>query len=147
MSLKYLFTALYSDLTQFSQTDADISSRDPKRSAYYDIDHDRLIAFALKLNTGDDPQKRYEEYTVDLRTGEFLLNGITLNNVLFNQDDQEYSFTAAPPGLKLRLIYFRKNSITFNTPNSITSKDTSYLLGWQATTPGGENVKRIIQIS
>lgn len=143
MSLKYLFTALYSDATQFSQTDADISTRDPKRSAYYDIDHDRLVAFALKLNSKD----KFEEYTVDLRTGEFFFNGLSVSNVLFNKDDQEYSFTAAPPGLKLRLIYFRKNSITFNTPNSITSKDTSYLLGWQATTPGGENVKRIIQIS
>lgn len=140
-NLKYKFIALYSDGSIFEQNDEDKSLKDAKRSAFFDIDQEKLIAFALK---NDNPDK-YEEYAVDLRTGEFLLNGISLNNIIFNKDEQEYDFRQNNQDNKLRLIYFRKNSISFSGFR-IDGKETTYLLGWQTTDKNGCNIKRIIEI-
>jgi hypothetical protein len=136
------FVALYSDNTILEQNDEDKSIQNPTKSCFYDINHDKLIAFALRNN---DPNN-YKEYTVNLKTGEFLLNGISLNDIIFTKDKDDYDFSYSNiKNLKLRLIYFKKNNISF-TDGIKTNHNISYLLGWQTTDTNGCNLKRILTI-
>ena len=125
--LKYLFTALYDDGTILKQTQEDISTTDPKRSAYYDIDHEKLVAFGLE----DDSNA----ILVHLTDGSFEINGVP------------FSITA-PNVENRRLVYFRRNRINFDELNSETGREVEYHIGWQGNELGtGKNIQRIMVLS
>lgn len=129
--LKYLFTAIYNDGTEYNQTPEDISVQNPTKSCFFDVDQERLVRFILRCEG--------KIISVDLSNGEFWINGISLSGIKFNKDDAEYSFENLSSS-KLRLIYFRRRTVLSNSPYV----DTSYLIGWQ-TTIDGRNVKRILE--
>lgn len=139
--MKYLFTAIYSDGTIFPQTHEDISSINPLKSAYYDINHEKLVQFKLTCT-----EKKYE-YLVDLRDGHFEINGINLNFLIFNDGNQEFRFhgvniSEINVSNKLRLIYFRKNVATMGNPNI----EITFNIGWQ-TIIDNQNIKKILEIT
>lgn len=129
--LKYLFKAIYSDGSEYNQTSEDVSAANPNKSAFFDVDQEKLVRFEL---IGDG-----KIISVDLISGEFTLNGFPVSILLFNKDDNDFQFTPIAGG-KLRLIYFRRRTVLTNSPYS----DTSYLIGWQ-TTIDGQNHKRILE--
>jgi len=136
--LKYLFTAYYNDGTTFIQPLDDKSKIEPdKRSAFFDIDHEKLIRFELKniLN----PQ---EIYSVSLSNGEIEINNS--NKIILPQENKNLS--------NFRLIYFRRKELLVNyTITTETGKVTNerivcYILGWQANDSFGNNIKKTIEI-
>lgn len=130
MPLKYLFTATYEDGSQLRQLPDDVSTRDPKRSAYYDIDHDKLVSFAL---VGHEPATHY---LVDLRDGHFEVNGVP-----FRMHEE--------PNLTVfRLIFFRQHTHHMRVgpaANEELAHQIVYRMGWQCTVDG-KNYQQIMQI-
>lgn len=124
--LDYLFTAIYEDGTILEQNPDDISTKDPNKSAFYDIDQERLIAFAL--------QDKENAIAVDLRDGSFQINGFT--------------FHAYDGAVKnRRLIYFRRHTHITNLDPDQPNHLVSYFIGWQGNDPmTGENIQRTISI-
>ena len=124
--LDYLFTAIYEDGTTFVQNADDVSTKDPNRSSFYDIDQERLIAFAL--------QDQENAIAVDLRDGSFQINGFT--------------FHAYDGAVKnRRLIYFRRHKHAMNVDSGQADHTVSYFIGWQGNDPvTGENIQRTISI-
>ena len=123
--MKYLFTAFYEDGTCLQQTDEDISTRDLKRSAFFDVDHDNLVGFAI--DSGDTICH------VDLITGEFSINGVP-----FHAYDQEIK--------DRRLVYFRRNIRNFDqTLGEEVGHSITFHVGWQGNDPAtGENIQRVL---
>lgn len=125
--MKYLFTAYYNDETCLKQTAEDVSIQDPTRSAFFDVDHDKLIAFEIA-------NEQISAF-VDLRTGEFNING-----VFFSIYDGEIK--------DRRLIYFRRHLHHFNQDADQVAHEISFYIGWQGNDPAtGENVQRTIRIA
>jgi hypothetical protein len=124
--LDYLFTAIYEDGTTFEQTQDDVSSKDSNRSAFYDIEQDKLIAFAL--------QDEKNAIVVDLRDGTFQINGFT--------------FSAYDGAVKnRRLIYFRRHKHAMNVDSGQADHQVSYFIGWQGNDPvTGENIQRTLEL-
>jgi len=123
MPLKYLFIAEYKDGV-FKQTPEDVSVKDPKRSCFFDVDHDKLVRFHL---VGD------HKFTVDLRDGHFEVNGVSF-------------FMHEEPLKDFRLIYFRKHTHHFNIQYEEKAHEIVYRMGWQTTNEKGENVQRVLEI-
>ena len=127
--LKYLFAAQYNDGTIFYQDGDDISLTTPGKSQFYDVlqREKDLEAFALH---GDNHQ-----YSVSLLTGHFEIDGVPFE--LYDG-----------PVENRRLIFFRRNTHTFNVENIEQSHLVEYHMGWQGNVPGtGENIQRVIIIS
>lgn len=123
--MKYLFTAHYNDGTSYAQTQEDISTIKEGKSAYYDINHDKLVAFELK-----DPQNPANRVVVHLTDGGIEFFG------------GFHSKLVAPEGISdFRLIYFRNNSVITGVPGMTTI----FNVGWQATV-NGHNHKRLVEI-
>lgn len=118
--LKYLFGVHYKDGTEFFQTSEDISSRDPTRSAFYDVNQEEVELFQLNNVEG-------HTYLVDLRDGHFEIDHIPF-------------FARIPPtGAVLRLIFFRRHRRNFHVglegPEQL-SHEVEYHFGWQTTVEG-----------
>lgn len=137
--LKYLFTATYSDGSTFTQNAEDKSAIDPvKRSAFYDVDHSKLVTFSL--------QGEGHSYLVDLRTGHFEIDGVIQPS------------TTKKPIENLRLIYYRQHTHTFKLGGQIPGAEGGeaktreldhsvvYVIGWQCTVDG-ENCQEVIRIT
>jgi len=125
MSLKYLFKALYTDGTTFTQGESDVSLQDDKRSAYFDVDQSRLSAFAI---TGEG-----HTYAVDLTTSTFGIDGVPFS-------------IHEGPLFRIRLIFFRRHTHAINAQFKELSHETVYRLGWQALDAEGMNVQRVMEI-
>lgn len=131
MQLKYLFTAEYRDGTSFDQTPEDVSSRDPKRSAFYDLLHSgkAVKRFTLK---GEG-----HTYTVDLSTGEFSCTG---PHEWLAQEEAPESTS------ERRLIYYRQHRHELNRETrEELSHTVTYLLGYQITV-NDKNYQKLISI-
>ena len=130
--LKYLFRVTYKDNTTFEQTQEDISSKDPQKSAYFDIDQDNIWYFELvDQETGDT-------FFVDLPTGAFGHN----DRAFFMHDR-----TGEEGNLKdFRLIYFRRVTKDFNINMQEVGQHIAYHMGWQCTIDG-KNYKRIMELN
>jgi hypothetical protein len=125
--LKYLFTAIYDDGTILKQTQEDISTKDPKRSAYYDIDHEKLIAFGLESEDS--------AIVVHIKDGAFEINGLPF-------------MVNAPNVENRRLIYYRRVRINFNEDNIEEAREIEYHIGWQGNEVGtGHNIQRILVLT
>jgi hypothetical protein len=126
--LKYKWSAVYSDGSILHSNEEDISIKDPTRSAYYDIDQDRLIAFSLYDETN--------EYLIDLRDGHFEINQVPFK--LHSENISEPK----------RLIYFHRNTVNLtqigNEDPEVESHTREFHIGWQATV-NGENIQRTIR--
>lgn len=133
--IKYFFTAFYNDQTFFNQHPEDICVLLPEdqragKSSYSDVDHSRLVAFALS----DDKTTRL----VDLTTGFFHVNGIEF---AFHGDADE-------EGLGPKTLIFNREHT--HTINKVTLEEVGhyvvYKMGWQATTlDGKKTVRRLMR--
>lgn len=126
--LKYLFHARYEDGSYYHQPEDDISrlhkgDKDFTPSSFRDIDQDKLVEFYL--SDGEDV------YGVDLRTGNFHVNGKELS--LHEQNFDPYAH-------KLRLIYFREVRKEFDVNmQEKAAYINKYVFGWQTTDATGKN--------
>lgn len=133
--LKYLFTAEYEDGTTYHQPEDDISrfhkgDKDFTPSSFRDIDQDKLVKFSL-LNAKDT-------FAVDLRTGNFSVNGVELS--LHEQNFDPFAH-------KLRLIYFREVRKEFDVNmNEKEAYINKYVFGWQTTDSTGKNHQLTVAI-
>lgn len=138
--LKYRFVAEYVDGTILQQNAEDVSAVDPKRSAYFDVDHSRLRAFALL--------GKEHNFLVDLQDGHF-----EVDKVVFSVHDAK---DAVPP---FKLVFFRRHQNSIKMDYRVEQNgDTlwqrtydpthrvSFRLGWEAQTPSGDPVHRILEI-
>lgn len=118
--LKYLFIAEYSDGATYIQTQEDKSIVEPeKRSAFFDVDHDRLVKFSLIGQGMDNPHT----YSVDLRDGHFEVDGVPF---YFHEEDL----------LNFKLIFFRRHTHTKNQSSGHETHAIAYKIGWQCLVNG-----------
>ena len=121
----YLFTARYADGTCYEQNLADVSTADPSRSCFYDVDQERLARFELRGHG--------HVYAVDLADGHFEVDGAAFR---FHEDRlADY-----------RLVFFRRHTHTFNAGHDEIRHAVVYRMGWQATDADGHNVQRVMEI-
>jgi hypothetical protein len=128
--LKYLFGVHYKDGSEFFQSPSDVSSTDPKRSAFFDVRQDEVELFQLR----GDPrgQKAGRAFVVDLRDGHFEIDGAPF-------------FAAVPPaGSTLRLIFFRRHRHHFNIGMKEIGHEVEYHFGWQTTVEGVNHKQTLI---
>lgn len=124
--------ATFKDGSVYQQTPEDRSETILGGSAYSDIKDrlDDLVTFGLYCPETD------KDVSVNLETGQFDIGGLEFIN-----DDPNIEF---PPNTKYRLIYFRRNILTFDMAGNET-KETTFYIGWQ-TTVDGVNYKRVIGV-
>lgn len=155
--LKYIFTAVYSNGATYLQNQEDKSILEPeKRSCFFDVEHDRLVAFVL---TGNG-----HEYLVDLRDGHFEIDGVEFNH--YSVPDQEIDPMQVNAGQKpklgkFKLVYFRPTVQKMNAdvrinkhgipemgnPKITGEVQRNYCIGWQAKDiKTGKNYQQVIQI-
>ena len=128
MDLKYLFEAEYKDGKVFKQNKKDVSLKDPKRSAFFDVSQDDLVRFFLV-----EQKLLGHKIAVDLRDGHFEVDGLHLT-------------TEPPIGGKLRIIFYRQHQHDFNTKTlKETAHRVTYFIGWK-TNIAGKNYQKIIGV-
>lgn len=116
--LKYLFIAEYNDGSTYNQTPEDVSIKEPeKRSAFFDVDHTRLVKFSLV----EQGTSNGHVYSVDLRDGHFEVDGVAF---------------CMHEGLVagLELIFFRRHTHTYTQSNVSTKEidhEIVYRIGWK----------------
>jgi hypothetical protein len=131
--LKYLFEATFNDGSTITQTEADVSPNDPRKSAFFDVLNrlDDVVLFRILSSTATA--------SVDLATGVFDVNGVTLQA----QDPTRQ----IPADAKRRLIYFRnvRQNLHITNDGKTQSTEMSFHIGFQATV-NGENVQQTIAL-
>jgi hypothetical protein len=137
MALAYLFECHFKDGTVLQQTQEDISTIDPTRSAFYDVLQRKndIEVFGIFND--------HHTYAVDLRDGHFEIDGaafnISPNDSFSYKEHHDY-----------RVIYFRRHQHTV-----VTGADSSddlfhtitFHIGWQTTLSDGSNVQQTISVS
>lgn len=139
-TLTYIFQATYEDGSQYTQTVADVSTTDPKKSAFFDVDIAKLHSFGL-IGPSD-------VWAVDLIDGHFEHNGVPF---------RLYQYDLIHP---LRLVFFRYAQVhsTFAatigddlTPD--LSKElkrehyyAGYEIGWESEDNKGNPLKYTITV-
>lgn len=143
--LKYRFRAEYADGEVFAQNAADVSAIDPLRSAFFDVDHARLRTFSLWSDEG--------QALVDLTDGHFeVANGIdaVFRFVLHDPRDVVGPF---------RLVFFRRNRKHIRSQHKLdddgiwrqetawedAGHEITFRLGWEADTPEGGTIQRVME--
>ena len=124
--LKYLYTVIYNDGTEYKQNTEDKSITNFEKSCFYDIDIDKVRSFRLD---GNDHQ-----FYVELKYGSFMIDGVRF--ALYEEPLENH---------KLRLIFFRKHTHTFSQGVEF-DHTIVYRFGWQFTDDNGKNVQRVIEI-
>ena len=143
--LKYRFRAEYEDGEVFEQNADDVSAVDPLKSAFFDVDHARLRTFSL---WGPDAA-----CLVDLRDGHFELsvNGSGAFPFIIHEPRE----VVGP----FRLFFFRRQRAHLKTnyrvgedgqyhqdgPSFDGGREVTFRLGWEAQTPEGNPVSRIME--
>ncbi len=127
--LKYLFTAYYNDGTKYEQNPEDVSIKDPIRSCFYDIDHEKLQIFELKDEFGNS-------WKVFLTNGHFEFKN-NFGGALIH----------APPEfenlINFRVIFYRTHEVS---PSDGEDKVVRYALGFQANRKTGGNIQIVIEL-
>lgn len=132
--LKYLFCAVYEDGTRFYQGADDRSRKDPTKSAYFDVDHSRLVRFELhgppmaSHDINSVPFEAAHEYAVDLKDGCFYVDGAP-----------EYLHDPYIPlhDVELRRFLNVGQLRVMGGPNAGDSTIVLYYLGFRAKGPDG----------
>lgn len=115
--LRYRWTAFYNDGQRLVQDALDVSATDPKKSAFFDVDHSRLQSFRLSAKTG----RHFVE--VNLQDGTFLVDGLQL---VLNDDE----IPEATEGLEL--VFFRRHFHEISD-GAETSHRIVFRVGWKAS--------------
>lgn len=112
--LSYLFDVIYQDGSEFHQNPEDVSKKDSKKSAFYDVDVDQVKEFSLHGQMDDHPG-------IDLETGKFSFSGPeTLNE-----------FFIGEPGPKpYKLIFYRQHKHDFTMGFEEIDHTIKYCLGY-----------------
>lgn len=130
--LAYLFECHFTDETVLFQTQDDVSTLDPTKSAFYDALQraDEIAVFGI---VNDE-----HTYAVDLRDGHFEIDGIPF--VVHSGDELPTT------DCTYRIVYFRRvrQSVTMGY-TEMASVDTEYHIGWQ-TTIDGKNYQKTIAV-
>lgn len=155
--MKYLFECHFNDGTVLQQTEADVSTVDSTRSAFYDVMQRSadIIVFGIYNDQNT--------YAVDLRDGSFLVNGakfsvpakvvvatlVTATDCDPKAELQSLDFEAQPDQ-KYELVYFRRHShVTVmgasDVPEELSHR-VEYHLGWSTLVDGTE-VRQTICVS
>lgn len=121
MGEEFQWTAFFEGKEPIPQYNADGSENSFK---LVQNDFDRLSFFSL------DDSETGEGFDVNLKTGEFVLNGLPVCPL------------ELPEGTKYRLIFFRRRRAIMPS----TEIETEYWLGWQATIEG-KNIKKLLRIA
>ncbi len=145
MKRKYLFKVEFVDGTTLEQTQEDISSIDPKRNTFYDVlqSKKKVKTFTLK--------RFLERYSVDLITGTFKLNGVTvIPEPLIDKKTGKELFVT-----ERKLIWYMNVQKHFNATYSMkmgnlmkmdgAGEERIFYFGWE-TTINKRNYKRVIGI-
>jgi hypothetical protein len=156
MKLSYLFECHFKDGTVIQQNEADVSSVDPGRSAFYDVMQrkDDIVVFGLYTNVTEGGNT----YAVDLRDGSFIINGAKFlipkdiyTPVLTTATEasiQNIPFEAAEDQ-KYELLFFRRHKhmvvMGQDTADDL-SHQIEYHLGW-TTKVDGKEIQQTISIS
>jgi hypothetical protein len=144
MRFSFLFTAEFEDGHIIEQTEQDVSTIDPERSAFYDVLSypSPLVRFTL----GGDGVS----YGVDLTTGHFILDGVR---------EIRPFHPSELPFVNMQIFYARTVQQKLEVTSKVNDKHESeitgiapqeghivfYYLGWTATSHGKE-VRHIITI-
>lgn len=137
--LKYQFIAEYRDGSLFAQNEEDVSLRDPKRSAFYDVEQERLRAFSL---WGDG-----HAFLVDLTDGHFEIDQVRFT--LHQPDEIDSAFN---------LVFFRRHRHEMQTQYTLddqlvpqagdtqmTDHRITFRLGWSALDKAGNVIERVME--
>ena len=159
MKLSYLFECHFKDGTVIQQNEADVSSVDPGRSAFYDVMQrkDDIVVFGLFTNTSQE-----NAYAVDLRDGSFVVNGAKFSipkeictPVLTTATDcePEASIQSIPfeptEDQKYELLFFRRHRHVVVMGQDMAddlSHQIEYHLGW-TTKVDGKEIQQTISIA
>jgi hypothetical protein len=143
MPLKYLFSATFENGHVITQQPDDVSARDPKKSAFYDVrsfveQYSPLVSFELR-----EQGNPANTWTVDLTTGTFL-HGKLPFAVSDGLDPNEVQNLA---GAKREVVFWRRHTHEFRlSDGEELGHGIRYDLGWQANV-GGKNYQRLIHFS
>jgi len=97
--LKYLFGAVMENGSIFEQTAEDISTQDPQRSAFYDVNQEALRVFYLS--------DANHVFLVDLQDGHFEIDGIKFRL------HEEGEFDGCKFGLEFQRRYWQEHTAEF----------------------------------
>ena len=111
------FSAFFADGHIIEQTEDDVSDLDPTKSKFFDVQEYAKLSRIITFAVGD-------QLAVNLTTGRFTANGVQIS----------VPDTNIPPGIERRLIYFRRNTVTFTGDER--RHDVQIVVGWQATVDG-----------
>lgn len=138
MDLKYLFVVEYFDGKVFEQPKEDVSTQDPKRSAFFDVDQQQVARFSLVDQESPDIEGHRPYVGVDLEDGHFEVNG----KAFFLHDE---------PFKDFRLIFFRRHRHHFTSSVEENLKEQShtvtYRIGWQTNDKDGKNHQRVMEVN
>lgn len=116
-TLKYLFRCYFRDGSKVYQTLEDISSSDPKKSAYFDVVQRLNEVETFTITDGRTSA------TVDLCDGSFTVNGAKF----FTE------YRGVPRGTSLELVYFRRRTESFNAATRQPVRSTcEFHIGWKS---------------
>lgn len=136
--LKYLFTSLHENEEYIIQDQSDTSKLAPGRNAFYDVLENIKGGNGVKMfclvNQEQNQEGKNNDYLVDLRNGQFVINGAPL---FLHDISQEIH--------NIRLIFYKTRKEHFVGGANIGS-ETIYHLGWQANDKEGRNVQQVISI-
>ena len=121
-----MFHCSFKDGSSYAENSEDKSIKDDTKSCFYDIDVEEVSRFNL---SGEG-----HTYTIDLNDGHFEIDGLRF------QMHEEIDLK------DFRLIFFRRHTHSFSTDYEELAHDIVFRFGWQANTPEGENVQRIMEI-
>jgi len=125
---KFTWLAVFKDNSELSQYPEGTEMGDEtEETNFRQVIENQDQLKTLKLITEDGP-----EYSVDLETGEFKLNGVS-------------ETPTVPPGAVLRPINVRRIRRIFDQLGQQIRVEITHILGWQ-TTVGGKNYKTTIQV-
>lgn len=116
MKLNYLFRAHLRDGTVIQQGPADVSTVNPTKSAFFDVQA-RLSEVDL-FSISNGPRM----FTVDLKDGSFRMNGVR-----FEVGDP---FAKVPPGER-ELLYFRRRTEHYSQDRQLLGEECQYHIGWR----------------
>lgn len=145
MALKYRYTVDFVDGTTFDQPKDDVSTIDPKRSAFYDVLQSKVKVKRFTL------KRLLERYSVDLLTGTFKINGVEVipEPVIDKKTGKELVV------IDRKLIWYMNVQKHFNATYSTIkgsllkmdnlNEERIFYFGWE-TTIKGKNYKRVIGV-
>src|SRR5271170_7006130 len=113
--MKYLFTAQFKNGEVYHQHPDDLPKEETEGSsfAYVKQKIDDVVFFSLSLNKDEHRSLDPEWATVHLGTGEFIIKGFA-----FKIDEKDFP-NGFPTGTERRLVYFRRNTVTFAATTEI----------------------------